>query len=691
MTPVLAVRSDTPSLGDALAQFRDAIKNAGLEPPEVIEPDSKLHRFSANGKRGDDAGWYVLHADGIPAGAFGDWRSGLSETWRADIGRKLTPAEEAAHRTRLDAIRREREVEDAKRKAEAQAQAAAIWQAARPATEHPYLIAKGVASYGLRLEVGRLVIPLRDSEGVLHSLQFIAHDGEKRFLPGGHVKGGYFAIGKPNGTLCIAEGYATAASIHEATGHAVAVAFNAGNLLPVARALRAKYPELRIIVCADNDQWTEGNPGLTKAREAAETVGGLLAMPSFRDIAAKPTDFNDLAKLEGPEAVRRCIEATERASGTTNERLPGTAVMRCLADVNPEPINWLWPVRIARGKVSMVAGDPGLGKSLVTLDIAARVTQGKRWPVDNIPCPIGDVVLLSAEDDAADTIRPRLDAVGADVRRVHLLQAVSAASYDGDLTTRSFSLRRDLNVLDKVLAERPDCALVIVDPVSAYLDGTDSHNNADVRALLAPLGELAARHKVAVVCVAHLNKGGQQSAMYRVTGSLAFVAAARSVLAVTKDKGDPARRLVLPVKNNLGADSLGLAYRIKSVNGLPVVDWEPDPVTVSVDEALGSADTNEERSATDEAVDWLRDLLRVGPMKASDVQKEARQAGIGDKPLRRARERLGIKPKKREFAGGWEWALPSIEVAQDAQDAYPTKQGIFGGGGHLPESWETDI
>jgi hypothetical protein len=367
------------------------------------------------------------------------------------------------------------------------------------------------------------------------------------------------------------------------------------------------------------------------------------------------------------------------------------AVMVCLADVTPEPINWLWPGRIACGKVSMVAGDPGLGKSLVTLDIAARVTQGKRWPVDNTPCPVGDVVLLSAEDDAADTIRPRLDAVGANVRRVHLLQAVYAVSDDGNITMRSFSLRRDLNALDKVLTDKPDCALVIVDPISAYLDGTDSHNNADVRALLAPLGEIAARHKVAVVCVAHLNKGGQQNAMYRVTGSLAFVAAARSVLAVTKDQADPARRLVLPVKNNLGADTLGLAYRIHPVNGLPVVEWEPEPVSVSIEEALAPTDTNEERSVTDEAVDWLRGLLGDGPMKASDVQKEARQAGISDKALRRARKRLGIKPKKRQFSGGWEWALLGNEDAQGAQDAHTTRQGIFEGEGYLREKWETEL
>jgi len=287
-----------------IEQFRAAIHNAGLHPPEVIEPDGKLHRFASNGRPSDDAGWYVFHDDGIPAGAFGDWRGALSETWRADIGRTLSPQEEAAHRACVDAMRREREAEDAGRKAEAREKAAAIWQAAQPASdEHPYLVGKGVKAHGLRVHAEALVVPMRDG-AELHSLQFIGPTGEKRFLAGGRVSGCYFPIGKPKAVLCIAEGYATGASILEATGYAVAVAFNAGNLLPVARALRAKFPELRLIVCADDDAMTPGNPGLTKAREAARAVGGVLAAPDFAGTRPEgATDFNDLHRHAGLAAV----------------------------------------------------------------------------------------------------------------------------------------------------------------------------------------------------------------------------------------------------------------------------------------------------------------------------------------------------------------------------------------------------
>ena len=308
-----------------IEQFREAIRSAGLEPPDTIEADGKLHRFPSNGKQGDDAGWYVLHGDGIPAGSFGDWRTGVSEPWRADIDRTLTPSEEAAHRAKVETMRRVREVEETRRKAEAATKAAAIWQAAQPVPDdHPYLKRKGIKPHGARLHNGALVIPMRDA-GELHSLQFIGLDGEKRFLTGGRVTGCYFGIGAVEGTqpLCIAEGYATGATIHEATGYPVAVAFHAGNLEAVARTLRGKFPDLRLLICADDDLATQGNPGLTKATDAAIAIGGKLAIPDFgTDRPDRATDFNDMAKLRGAEAVTRAITGAVDATKPSKERTP---------------------------------------------------------------------------------------------------------------------------------------------------------------------------------------------------------------------------------------------------------------------------------------------------------------------------------------------------------------------------------
>lgn len=194
----------------------------------------------------------------------------------------------------------------------------------------------------------------------------------------------------------------------------------------------------------------------------------------------------------------------------------------------------MWQGRIALGKLTLLAGDPGLGKSLLTIALAAHVTCSTPWPVDRTPCPGGKVLLLSAEDDVEDTIRPRLDAAGADPSRVYALEAVFDVNGEGTRRRRMLNLARDIECLDEVLSSG-GFRLVIVDPVSAYLGGVDTHRNADIRVVLAPLAELAARHKVAMVCVSHLTKGAGTSAIYRATGSIAFVAAARAAYVVTRD------------------------------------------------------------------------------------------------------------------------------------------------------------
>ncbi len=265
--------------------YRAAMSAAGLPTKGPIIADGKLHRCHIEGdKPGTMNGWYVLYGDGIPGGAFGCWKRGISETWCAKPDKELTRAQREQNRRRMIEAYKVREVEETERRRAARNKALLIWKSSPPAPDsHLYLMKKGVKNHGLRLHKGLLVIPMCDSGGNLHSLQFIDGAGNKRFLSGGRKKGCYFLIGSPVESFCLAEGYATAASIYESTGLPVAVAFDAGNLMVVAQALRAKFPAIKIILCADNDP-----VGLRKAREAAAACGALLAVPPIAG------DFNDL-------------------------------------------------------------------------------------------------------------------------------------------------------------------------------------------------------------------------------------------------------------------------------------------------------------------------------------------------------------------------------------------------------------
>jgi len=398
------------------------------------------------------------------------------------------------------------------------------------------------------------------------------------------------------------------------------------------------------------------------------------------------------------EAIARAVENTKAiaedvaAEALEVPALAGSPVLVQLADVRPESVQWLWPGRIALGKLTLIAGDPGLGKSFLTLDIAARVTRGTPWPDDRgTPNAAGGVVLLGAEDGLADTIRPRLDAAGADVSRIVALQAVKVHDTEtGAESSVPFCITADLPALEQAIKRTTGCRLVVIDPITAYLGAVDSYKNAEIRAALAPLANLAEQYNVAVVAVTHLRKS-DGPAVYRAMGSLAFTAAARSVWAITKDKDDPTRRLMLPVKNNLGADVMGLAYRIQATSDpgdVPVVAWEPNPVELSADDALSQ---DSDRTERDDAADFLREVLAAGSVKAKEVFKQAREAGISERTLRRAQRALGVKPTRAGYGGGgsWVWGLPAGHRCPPATPADPHTQSvaIFEERGHL---WAND-
>lgn len=267
------------------ATIFDALAAAGLQPhkPFDLIANGKIHRFRVAGdKPGSVNGWVVLTEGDTLFGGFGSWKTSESHTWREATAKPLTAAQRADIRQKAQAMRQAHALEREAVHTAARAKALKLWRSAKPASNaHPYAQKKRINLYGLRQLRDMLLIPARDLAGTLHTLQFITADGTKRFLTGGRIAGCYFPIGKPVDSLLICEGMATAATLFQATGRAVAACFSCGNMEAVARALRSKFPRLKIVVCADDDFKTPGNPGLTKARAAAKAVGGVLAVPNF--------------------------------------------------------------------------------------------------------------------------------------------------------------------------------------------------------------------------------------------------------------------------------------------------------------------------------------------------------------------------------------------------------------------------
>lgn len=281
---------------DATILFRDALQSIYGPLDWLPEPDGEIHRFSVPGDKPSTLnGWYVLFLDGIASGAFGSWKTGGTSTWSSREPRNNHESELV--RQRIEQARRQREAEQRQRQLIAAGRAQRWWRDARRADPaHAYLVAKGIRAHSLRQRGDDLLIPLYVG-GELVNLQRIAPGGEKRFLFGGRIKGAYSSLGRitPDTPLCVCEGWATGATLHE-SGYTVAAAMNAGNLKPVALALRARYPDIEIIIAGDDDRQTDGNPGRTAAHAAAVAAGCLVTFPEWPANAPEHlTDFNDLA------------------------------------------------------------------------------------------------------------------------------------------------------------------------------------------------------------------------------------------------------------------------------------------------------------------------------------------------------------------------------------------------------------
>jgi hypothetical protein len=343
-------------------------------------------------------------------------------------------------------------------------------------------------------------------------------------------------------------------------------------------------------------------------------------------------------------------------------------ISRCAADIVPKKIDWLWPSRIARGKHTAIAGEPGDGKSQLSVYVAATISRGGEWPCGEGRAPFGNVIILNAEDGADDTVVPRLIAAGADLDRVHI---VSAVLEQGGRGRRSFNLQADLALLEQKIAEIGGVALVIIDPISSYMGKADSHKNTDVRGALEPASEMADRLKVAILSITHFSKSGSgnsSKALHRFIGSIAFVGAPRAAFAVIEDADNNGRMLFLHAKNNMAAKPQGLAYRLVQtlVDGeagqsiiASYIAWDSAPVVMSADEALRATENGGDRTAANEAEEFLLDKLSQGAVSAKEGEEHARALDIAPRTLKRARKKLGVIAEKVGLKDGWTWRLPA--------------------------------
>ena len=646
------------SAPDPIAAFTDTMRQRGIVVPKQIIADGLLHRCDVDGgKAGKDDAAYVLHLDGVAAGGCINWKDGQGwENWSAKPEASMSEYERRKLRSEIERQRRLRDEEEKQRRADAVERAKRTLEAATPSGgDHAYLRRKGVLAHGIHVHrQGPLIIPIHSVAGDLMSLQFIAPDGGKRFLTGGTITGGNHLIGAVTDKLVIAEGYATAATIHEATGWPLAVAFDAGNLEPVARAWRAARPDLHIIIAADDDHRTEGNPGLTKARKAADSVGGAVLVPDFGpNRPEKATDWNDLAALSGLDAVKRQFEALNRTKDDEplgDEPPPvGDADAIEPAPVAPVKITaspfvwrdpatiprreWLYGHHLIRKFVSLTVAPGATGKSSLLIADALALVTGR----DLIGTPVYDGpkrVWLWNLEDPRDEIERRIvatmiryeispDDIG---KRLFLDSGRDQELCIAHQDRHGFSILEP--VVDALVAElvARQIAVLVVDPfVSSHT--VSENDNGAIDAVAKTWGKVAERANCAVELVHHLRKlGGVEATAESTRGAVSLVAAARSCRVLNRMTAEEAEKAGVEThrghfrtvddKNNLAPPAADADwFRMVSVN-LPngdnvgvVEPWEwpnaLDDVTVADLVAVQKAVHGKGCRAAPQSKEWV--------------------------------------------------------------------------------------
>ena len=453
---------------------------------------------------------------------------------------------------------------------------------------------------------------------------------------------------------------------------------NAEGATPLKAKISKWVPELnkwfhgvkQVFIHADNDE-----PGRKFAREKLQALRGIVPdirivwypdVPEGQDV----TYWLETLGHTREEFIERCKAAPLVGSKGTIERVLGS-------DVEISAIEWLWDKRFAVGKIGVIAGLPDGGKGQVLNYIAARITRALAWPMAEGCSRLGNVIILSAEEDLKDSLAPRLIAAGADMKRVSMLQMVYEPGDDGQERKRMFSIVSDLEILRQQIDDVGNVIAVLIDPISSYLglDEVDSYRETDVRAALGPLKDLAEEKRIAIITIMHFNKKVDvTNAMLRISSSLAFVGLPRHVYAVISDT-DNDRQLFVRAKNNDApiSDNQTLAFTFKTkevgydeklnkVIVAPYIEWETEYVDITANEAMQAASENKSPGARDKAKKLLQEVLKDGPkpVKGDDgLEDLAKGHDISWPTMERAKKDLGIIAEKDSGPkGAWRWRLP---------------------------------
>ena len=509
--------------------FRDKMAGRGLFPHGAITSGGFQRFRGVEDSNGGKSGYYIFFPEHPQGGVYGDWKLDFEEKWSLIKPSEMTPQQSRIYKERMAEARRLRDAEMKERRAGAQEKALQAWEGAGTLTvEHPYLQVKGVEPYGARLLGDSIIWPLRDYDGVVHSYQTIAPNGDKRFLSGGMKKGCYFEIPGSH-TVGICEGFATAASVHKATGWTTVVAADAGNLAPVATEWRKSNPAMKIVICGDNDA---SGVGQKKAMEAAELVGGLFKIPE------REGDWNDVHATEGVGAVKAGLATRSYRTPITDwgiERFEGPAPER----------EWLVASTIPAASLTILSAQGDAGKGMLLLDLGLKVAGGdvggKLQTIEafgNTISSHGAVVILTAEDDK-DEMHRRVEGIRKGRELKHPLYIVPLPNAGGPMPfvepgangPKASTLWHEMV---EQINDIPDIKLIVIDPLASFVMA-DVNSDPAVGAFTTGLfASLATGTGAALIVAHHLAKttkriASPEDARALVRGSTAIVDGARSV------------------------------------------------------------------------------------------------------------------------------------------------------------------